>query len=320
MSVAKEDVFDSFDDAIRSRPDIGNPWRVTPAGRRYEPDYDLLRILLAIPIDAGSGSESGRFANAIDAWVATELRRAGFPADEVWPRLTKPRVLPREVGLFVRGLPMKLRAEVAAQLTRNATVAPRDAKVLGRAYSKQVDVVIAQWSRGPELMVSTKSMVSSFGNNLKNRFEESYGDAKNLRGRFPLAAIGFLFVFRSTILAKPGRFESAIDMLRKLRSEMDVYDTTCMIVAEWNERTTTADGEGGACDRVTIRNDVTPPDLRADQFLATMIESVLDRTPVEAHVTVRERHEHRELPVTELNEEDIPDDAPATPTRASKIN
>ncbi len=302
--VAKDDVFDSFDNAIRGRKDIGNPWQMTPTGRRYEPDYELLQTLLAIPIGAGSGSESGRLANAIDAWVATELRRAGFPANEVWPRLTKPRVLPREVGLFVQGLPKKLRSDVEAQLVRNATVAPRDAKVLGRAYVKQVDVVIAQWSRGPELMVSTKSMVSSFGNNLKNRFEESYGDAKNLRARFPLAAIGFLFVFRSTILAKPGRFESAIDMLRKLRSEMDVYDTTGMVVADWDDEALSGSWAGGSFDGVTIRNDVTPPDLRADQFLAAMIEAVLDRTPIEAHVEVRERHEHRVLPVTELDEED----------------
>jgi hypothetical protein len=303
--VAKGDVFDSFEDAIRGRGGIGNPWHITPAGRRYEPDYDLLRMLLAIPIDAGSGSESGRFANAIDAWVAAELRRAGFPADEVWPRMTKPRVLPREVGLLLRSLPQRLRGELEAQLIRNATVAPRDAKILGRAYAKQVDVVIAQWSRGPELMVSTKSMVSSFGNNLKNRFEESYGDAKNLRARFPLAAIVFLFVFRSTILKKPGCFESTIDMLRKLRSEMDVYDTTCMVVAEWGDGVVAADRNGTCCEGVTVRNDVTPPDLRADQFLATMIETVLDRTPVEAHVEVRERHEHRQLPVTELEEDGL---------------
>lgn len=227
--MAKDDVFDSFEDAIRGSTDIGNPWQLTPTGRRYEPDYELLQTLLAIPIEAGSGSESGRLANAID---------------------------------------------------------------------------IAQWSRGPELMVSTKSMVSSFGNNLKNRFEESYGDAKNLRARFPLAAIGFLFVFRSTILAKPGRFESAIDMLRKLRSEMDVYDTTGMVVAEWDDEALSGGWASGPFGGVTIRNDVTPPDLQADQFLAVMIEAVLDRTPVEAHVEVRERHEHRALPVTELDEED----------------
>jgi hypothetical protein len=303
--VAKDDVFDVFEKQIRARAqDSGNPWQITPSGRRYEPDYGLLQTLLAIPIDAGSGSESGRLASAIDAWVATELRRAGFPPDEVWPRLTKPRVLPREVGLFLHALPKKLRSDLEAHLVRNPSVAPRDAKVLGRAYVKQVDVVIAQWSRGPELMVSTKSMVSSFGNNLKNRFEESYGDAKNLRARFPLAAIGFLFVFRSTILAQPGRFESAIDMLRKLRSEMDVYDGTCMVVAEWADGVAADSISAAPGHRVTIRNDVTPSDLQADQFMAAMIEAVLDRTPVEAHVEVRERHEHRVLPVATLEEDD----------------
>lgn len=295
--MARDDVFDTFEVAIRARHSFANPWSVTGDGRRYEPDYDLLQVLLAIPIQAGSGSESGRFANAIDAWVANELRRAGFPPDEVWPRLTKPRVLPREVGLFIGGLPKALKSQVEAHLVRNSKVAPRDANVLGRAYSKQVDVVIAQWARGPELMISTKSMVSSFGNNLKNRFEESYGDAKNLRARFPLAAIGFLFVFRSTILDAPARFEKAIDMMRKLRAEMDVYDTTCMVIAEWDDAAVSGDWGDGVFDGVTIRHDKTPEDLRADRFIAEMIEAVIARTPVETHVEVRERHDHRKLAV-----------------------
>lgn len=244
----KDDVFDTFEAAITTRDSTTNPWQFTGDVRRYEPDYRLLRTLLAIPIRAGSGSESGRFANAIDAWVANELRRCGFPPDEVWPRVTKPRVLPREVGLFVDGLPKALRSQVEAQLLRNSKVAPRDANVLGRAYSKQVDVVIAQWARGPELMISTKSMVSSFGNNLKNRFEESYGDAKNLRARFPMAAIGFLFVFRSTIMDVPARFEKAVDMMRKLRAEMDVYDTTCMVLAEWDNDAAAGEWDGGVFD------------------------------------------------------------------------
>lgn len=41
-------------------------------------------------------------------------------------------------------------------------------------------------------------MLSSYGKNLRNRFEEAYGDAKNIRGRFPLVALGFLFLVRST--------------------------------------------------------------------------------------------------------------------------
>lgn len=309
--MAKDDVFDTFEAAIRAREAPANPWHLADGVRRYEPDYDLLQTLLAIPIRAGSGSESGRFANAIDAWVANELRRAGFPPDEVWPRLTKPRVLPREVGLFIGGLPKALRTQVEAQLLRNSKVAPRDANVLGRAYSKQVDVVIAQWARGPELMISTKSMVSSFGNNLKNRFEESYGDAKNLRARFPLAAIGFLFVFRSTILDVPARFEKAVDMMRKLRAEMDVYDTTCMVIAEWDDAAINADWEGGVFDGVTLRQDLTPEDLRADCFIADMIEAVLARTPVETHVEVRERYDHRKLAVQDgVDPSDDQDDAP----------
>jgi hypothetical protein len=291
--VARDDVFDTFEDSIRARQTTVDPWQIDAGGRRYSPDYELLQTLLAIPLQSGSGSESGRFANAIDAWVANELRRAGFPPDEVWPRLTKPRVLPREVGLFVEGLPKPLKAQVEAHLLRNSKVAPRDANVLGRAYSKQVDVVIAQWARGPELMISTKSMVSSFGNNLKNRFEESYGDAKNLRARFPLAAIGFLFVFRSTILDVPARFEKAVDMMRKLRAEVDVYDTTCMVVAEWDNATAENDWTGG----VIIRHDQIPEDLRADRFLSEMIEAVLERTPIESHVSVRERYDHRKLAV-----------------------
>src|SRR5205823_4870152 len=136
--------------------------------------------------------------------VAYELRRCGFGPDEVWPRLTKPRVLPREVGLFLDKLPRRLQEQAREQLIRNKGVAPSDARVLGRAYVKQVDVLVAQWSRGPELLVSTKTMVSSFRNNLPNRFEESYGDAKNLRGRFPLVSMGFFFLVRATVTNEAG--------------------------------------------------------------------------------------------------------------------
>ena len=77
---------------------------------RYVPDHQLLEELIGIPVGEGRASEPGRLAKAIDAWVAHELRRCGFPPDEVWPRLQRPRVLPREVGLFLDGLPQRLQA------------------------------------------------------------------------------------------------------------------------------------------------------------------------------------------------------------------
>ena len=287
--VDKADVFDSLEQVLAGRADT-NPWRPNAENStpQYLPDHGLLEDLIAIPVGEGQASGTGRLAKAIDAWVAHELRRCGFPPDEVWPRLQKPRVLPREVGLFIDGLPKSLQEAAREQLLRNKTVAPSDARVLGRAYVKQVDVLVAQWSRGPELLVSTKSMVSSFRNNLPNRFEESYGDAKNLKGRYPLAAMGFLFVLRSTVLDEPGTFERAVDMLRKLSDEPDVYDATSVVLAEWSD-----DSFGG----VRLRQDAVPPDLSTGSFLATLVERVLERTPVEMHVGVRERREHPGLPL-----------------------
>lgn len=285
-----EDVFDSFDEIVRTR-ERTSPWQGTAGEPVYTPDYELLSRLVAVPIQAGSGSETGRLAKAIDAWTANELRRAGFGDDEVWPRQSKPRVLPRDLAVYLDGLPKKERPAAEARVLQNKRAAPSDARVLGRAYVKQVDVLIAHWSRGPELLVSTKSMVSSFRNNLPNRFEESYGDAGNLRGRFPLVSMGFLFLLRSTVCEEAGTLDRVIDMLRKLQGDEDVYDATCLVLAEW------ADGTDFA--GVTIRDDLVPEDISADHFLSTLIDRVLSRTPIDMHVAVRERREKRALPIEE---------------------
>ncbi len=285
------DLYALLEPLVAQHPET-NPWvLVSPGEMQYCPDYKLLETMLGVPVGEGAGSQSGRLAKATDAWVSHELRRAGFSADEVWPRLTAPRILPREVNLFVKSLPAAIRSAAEASLARNRAAAPSDARILGRAYVKQVDVLIAQWSRGPELLVSTKTMVASFRKNLANRFEEAYGDAKNLRGRYPLAAMGFLFVLRSTALGEPGTVERAIDMLRKLKAEADVYDATCLLTAEWNDANPAAG--------VRICQDAVPDDLSAARFLATLVDSVLERTPVEMHVEVRQRREHRSLPLDE---------------------
>lgn len=295
-----DQLWDAFGEVLAARP-AGSPWVHEPhGGRRFEPDFDALASLVSIPIGAGSESQTGRLAKAIDAWTANELRRAGFDADEVWPRLTRPRVLPRDLALYLRGLPAKERAAAEARVLANKTVAPSDARVLGRAYSKQVDVLIAQWSRGPELLISTKSMVSSFRNNLPNRFEESYGDAKNLRGRYPLVAMGFLMVMRSTVADEAGTLDRVVDMLRKLRAEHDTYDATCLVLGEW------VDPPGA--DGVVIRQDLVPADLSAGAFLDRLVGAVLDRTPIDMHVAVRERREHRDLALDEADEAGEADD------------
>lgn len=294
--MAKTDALSDFDDLLASRL-LTDPW-VHEAGqtRRFAPDHRLLGELLTIPIAAAQASESGRFARAIDAWAAQELRRAGFGPDEVWPRATRPRILPREIALLLERLPARLAREVAARLPDLAAVGPVDAKVLGRAYEKQVDVCIARWERGPELLISTKAQVSSFGKNLPNRFEEAYGDAGNLRGRYPLAAVGFLFVQRATVLQRePDAFERTMDMVRKLRrggDGGDGYTATGLVLVDW-------DDTGGRSSPVAVGEHEVPEELAAPQFFRALIERVLEVAPVAYHVAARGLIERRHIPVAD---------------------
>lgn len=295
--MAKVDAFSDFD-SLLAKHQLTDPWAHESGDPpHYVPDFRLLANLLSIPIASAQVSESGRFARAIDAWVAQELRRAGFGADEVWPRASRPRVLPRDVAVLLDKLPTKTAEEISRRLPDIAAVGPVDARVLGRAYEKQVDVCIARWERGPELLVSTKAQVSSFAKNLPNRFEEAYGDAGNLRARYPLAAVGFLFVQRATILAQePEAFERALDMVRKLRDSGDGngYTATGLVLVEWDD----PPGSGTA---VRVREEEVPADVAASQFFVAMIRQVLAVAPVVHHVAVRSQFERRHVPVPEAD-------------------
>lgn len=296
MASAGRDSFSPYDPLLTGP--LTDPWTHQPGQPpRYAPDYDLLGRLLTVPVAGGAASESGSFAGGIDAWIAQELRRCGFGPDEVWPRPARPRVLPRDIAVLLERVPAAVRAELTRRLVTMPAVAPVDARILGRAYEKQVDVVIARWERGPELLISTKAQLSSFGKNLPNRFEESYGDAGNLRGRYPLAAVGYFFVQRGTIrTAEPDAFERSVDMIRKLRDAGDAngYTATALLLVDWD--TTTGDPPA-----VRARPDLVPDDVAAPQFFTTMIDRLLATTPVTYHVAVRERRERRSIPVAEAD-------------------
>lgn len=303
----KPDAMAVFESTLEGLP-TPSPWThahgETPA---YSPDYNILAALLSVPVQAEAGSESGLFPKGIDLWLSHELRRAGFGEEETWPRPTRPRVFPREIALLLEALPSTLRGfrgldlheEIRRRITDSPAVSPTEAVVLGRAYDKQVDVCIARWDRGPEVLISTKAQLSSFGKNLPNRFEEAYGDAANLRARYPLAAVGFFFVQRATILQdEPEAFERAKDMIRKLRSETDGpgYTATGLCLVNWhdslpaNERT------------VEVILDDVPDDIRPNQFMTGIVEQVLRVTPVTHHVLVRERYERRAIPVDKTDQ------------------
>src|SRR5205807_6202820 len=78
------------------------------------------------------------------------------------------------------------------------------ANVLGRFYVKQVDVLVSAWQRGPDVLVSTKTMLSSYLKNKNNRYEEAVGEATNLRERYPMAGMGYAYLVRSNVYAEGG--------------------------------------------------------------------------------------------------------------------
>lgn len=315
--------------AASEGPEV-NPWRFDRSDTFYMPDYATLRRLLAVPLLLGATSQSGVPALALDVWTAHELRRAGFDPDRVWPRARPPRILPSTLAAVRKGATVKQRVALDEILSSGKTYEGEtgaSANILGKNYVKQVDVVISSWQTGPELMISTKRMDSSFGNNAANRVEESYGDAKNLRSRHPQAALGFVYSLSSAAFT-PENLRVAdwiVDLLGKLGREDDAYDAVGLIVPDLaspnspppDDGTTAEDEQPlvaagiepapdpgmfllkmprSELDRrldelpvIELRYDVVPPALRPEAFFAAMVNRVLDNCPINFHEKARTR-------------------------------
>lgn len=302
-----------------------NSWQITASGgSRVVPDYATLQRLLGVPLYMKAGTQSGVPALALDVWLSYELKRAGFDEDEVWPRPKQPRILPAPVASLLSAVPGDLREKLLTRLSKGSIpgVTSSSASILGKNYLKQVDVIITDWATGPELLISTKRMDSSYGKNAPNRIEESYGDAKNLRLRHPLAALGFVLGLRSDILQKERAVaEWLFDLLEKLGREDDAYHATCLILMEYaSDATLPENGDAslvsgvpepgvepeqeddlpvlGEFDvdqtiarlpQVSILLDQTPSALDPGMFLQSMITRVLSATPVNMHREARRR-------------------------------
>lgn len=328
---AKEKAWVLFDRIVADATPNGihpNPWFIDSDGApHYGPDYDTLTRLLAVPLHLGAETRTGVPALALDVWLSYELRRAGFDADATWPRAVHPRILPMPVSNLLKTLPSKERDALTGRLTKTGAISgvtSASASILGKNYFKQVDVIMTDWATGPELLISTKRMDSSYGKNAANRVEESYGDAKNLRLRHPLAALGFVFGLRSDILQKePDTAEWLIDLLKKLGREDDAYHATCLVMIDYDDALA-SDGDVGedpenpliaaglvedpdaadepvditrsdldrelaALPSVKIRHNDMPEQLTPARFLAAMVNRVLDATPVNLHKEARNR-------------------------------
>jgi hypothetical protein len=297
--------FEAYDELLAARG-LDNPWKSPDGedGRRiYLPDLDLLRDMLAIPVGTGHARKqtSGRVAKAFDAWIAHELRRAGFPEGAVWPRARQPRVLPAELAEFEKQLDKTISLLTTYEATLKASgegtyLKPTPfrhavkklsrmlpgtgaAKILGRFYVKQVDVVVSSWQRGPDVLVSTKTAFSSYLNNIPNRYEEAVGEASNLRDRHPMSAMGFAFLVRTNIYEERGAYAYLRDLLVRLRKPDGPFDATMLLAATWDEDEIVTDVEGGS-------EELTPA-----RFFDDLVRAVTTNTPVTVHTDVRLRRD-----------------------------
>jgi hypothetical protein len=310
------DVLSELDAILAAADTSQSPWD----NNEYRPNMDVARQLLAVPISQGAADEqeSGRVAKALDAWIAYELRRGGFPEDAVWPRAKRPRALPGDLGP-VEGLveealtrldefearlhqftdaaerkglrtkpPSLYRVRPAIRSIGRGLPGSSNADILGRFYVKQVDVVVSTWQRGPDVLVSTKTQFSSYLNNRNNRYEEAVGEATNLRDRYPRAAMGFAFLVRSNLFDERGAFVYLRNQLVRLRKPDGEFDATMLLVADWDAETLTLT-EVEDPELVHATDDDPAPLLSAPRFFADMLDSVMDNAPVDIHQELRFR-------------------------------
>jgi hypothetical protein len=296
----KPDVLAELDEILAAADTEINPWVKPVHGddeRVYQPDYATLKELLAVPIESGhaQAQQSGRVAKSLDAYIAHELRRAGFDPAEVFPRPRQPRVLSPEfarleallhdvvtaLGAHEETIGARLKpAALRSAIAKLATAIPgaANANVLGRFYTKQVDaVVLSDWLRGPDVLVSGKTQFSSYLNNKNNRYEEAIGEAHNLRDRYPLAAMGFAYVVRGNVF-DGGAFELLRDLLVRLRKTDGPFDATVLLVADWED------------DTLTLNSVEDPAEsLSLPRFFEDLLNAVMAYTPVDIFQRVRER-------------------------------
>lgn len=172
-----------------------------------------------------------------------------------------------------------------------------EAYILGDFYAKQIDVAISSWRRGPDVLVSTKTMFSSYRKNLRNRHEEAVGEVMSLRARHPMATMGYAYLVRRNVYDEEGAYAILFDILERLRRPGEAFDATMLLVADWD------DGDPAP---VVSSVDQPAPELDARTFFEDVVNWVTLRTPLKEHAEVRRRRDGE--PAGGLPDETEPED------------
>ena len=279
-------------------PTPGSTTAARPA--RYAPDYRLLGELLSIPIAALQASESGRFARAIDAWVAQELRRAGFGPTRYGPGHATAR-LPRDIAVSAGEAPA---GDWRRSSERGCQASPRSHRSM-RAFSgaptrSRLTSASRAGSAGPSCSSAPRRRSHPSGRTFPTASRRLTAMLATCAGatRWRRSASSLSSGPRS-LTQEPEAFERTVDMMRKLRDTGDGngYTATGLVLVEWDDSSGPVPRSGCAESTRCPRTSRAPSSSRPGA------PGPCNATPVVHHVFVRERIERRHIPVVESDTE-----------------
>ena len=189
---------------------------------------------------------------------------------------------------FIKLLHRHLAEDLDSRLTKWAkksrgVYVKEEAKLLGVAKDKSVDVAVIDPQNGPLLIIGARSQMSSIANNVPGYFEGVIGDAMALEERFPMSTHGYVYLHPLTVIKKGmeteklnhARYASMYASITgrsgaSYRSERGVFDQFAYLVVDFTK------------DPAELRDDVVTGavpdiDLSITTFVDRMVETFRSR-------------------------------------------
>ncbi len=189
---------------------------------------------------------------------------------------------------FIKFLHRHLADELESRLTpwakkSRGVYVKEEAKLLGVAKDKSVDVAVIDPQNGPLLIIGARSQMSSIGKNVPGYFEGVIGDAMALQERFPMSTHGYVYLHPLTVI-KATKTTEKLNHARyaamyasitgrsgpSYRAVRGVFDQFAYIVADFT------------IDPVKLRDDIVTsavpdPDMSIETFVDRMVETFKSR-------------------------------------------
>lgn len=185
---------------------------------------------------------------------------------------------------FINHLHDYLADDLDSRLTRWARKSrgvhvKKEAKLLGVAKDKNVDVAVIDPQNGPLLIVGARSQMSSIGKNVPGYFEGVIGDAMALEERFPMSTHGYVYLHPFTVI-KAGRETEKLNHPRYARMYASItgrsggdYRTVRGVFDQFAYMVVDFTAEPAVLRDDVVNAAVPKPDLSVTTFVDRMVDT-----------------------------------------------